>query len=281
MSRSQGVLAAVLGVILLLGLPAFLIPRRSVVQSTQSQSLSYAPIPETRLYLEKTSEKRREEIRYEWKVNLNTATSEKLRTIPGVGPNMAREILKYREKGHHFYRVSDLDKISGFGTKTVDAIRPHVKVGKDFRKKSPPGDRGASKIDINTAPQATLEKLDGVGPVTARRIIAYREANGSIESVEQLDDVSGIGSATVDRILPELKGLTRSNGNLTGTSGINVNTAGKRELEELPGVGPVTARRIIEYRSQHGTFSSLDDLEEISGIGEATVEGMRDVATVR
>ncbi len=48
---------------------------------------------------------------------------------------------------------------------------------------------------------------------------------------------------------------------------INVNTAGPNELERLPGIGPTLARRIVEYRSLHGPFRSLKDLEGVSGIG--------------
>lgn len=51
-------------------------------------------------------------------------------------------------------------------------------------------------IDINTATAEMLEQIPGVGPVLAQRIIAYREANGGFQTVEQLTEVSGIGEAT-------------------------------------------------------------------------------------
>lgn len=56
---------------------------------------------------------------------------------------------------------------------------------------------------------------------------------------------------------------------------INVNTAPEYELRLLPGIGPKTARSIIEYRRSHGEFSALDDLQEVKGIGPATVRGIR------
>jgi len=56
------------------------------------------------------------------------------------------------------------------------------------------------KININTASQTELESLPGIGPVTAQKIIAYREENGSFETVEAIQNVAGIGPATFDKI---------------------------------------------------------------------------------
>lgn len=49
---------------------------------------------------------------------------------------------------------------------------------------------------------------------------------------------------------------------------LNLNTATKAELEELPGVGPVMAQRIVQWRERHGRFSDIRELREIEGIGE-------------
>jgi competence protein ComEA len=67
-----------------------------------------------------------------------------------------------------------------------------------------------------------------------------------------------------------------------GTTGtlVNINTADQLELEELPGVGPVTATAIIEWRTEHGGFSTVDELIEVSGIGEVTLGELRDLVTV-
>ena len=49
---------------------------------------------------------------------------------------------------------------------------------------------------------------------------------------------------------------------------ININTASSIELESIPGIGQVTAMRIIDYRNQHGKFSSIQDLKQVKGIGD-------------
>ncbi|WP_087485320.1 helix-hairpin-helix domain-containing protein [Brachybacterium massiliense] len=67
----------------------------------------------------------------------------------------------------------------------------------------------------------------------------------------------------------------------TGSQGqIDLNTASAAELEELPGVGPAIAQRILEHREKNGPFTSVDGLLEVSGIGPATLEKIRERATV-
>ena len=57
---------------------------------------------------------------------------------------------------------------------------------------------------------------------------------------------------------------------------ININTAGREELEKLPGIGPVLALRIIDYRLAHGPFRDLGDIKRVSGIGESKFNQIKD-----
>jgi competence protein ComEA len=61
---------------------------------------------------------------------------------------------------------------------------------------------------------------------------------------------------------------------------INLNTATAAELDALPGIGPVIAQRIVDYRAQHGPFARPEDLMEVSGIGEATFNRIKDAVVV-
>jgi competence protein ComEA len=61
---------------------------------------------------------------------------------------------------------------------------------------------------------------------------------------------------------------------------ININTANAAALEELPGVGPALAERIVLWREANGAFASVDDLLNVTGIGQKKLEGLRDSAAL-
>ena len=62
----------------------------------------------------------------------------------------------------------------------------------------------------------------------------------------------------------------------SGGRRVRINSASQEEIEALPGIGPVTAQRIIEYREQVGAFEDLADLDQVSGIGPRTLENLQD-----
>ncbi len=65
-----------------------------------------------------------------------------------------------------------------------------------------------------------------------------------------------------------------------GSGKVNINTAGENELDTLDGIGPATARAIIAYRNQIGTFGSIEQIKEVKGIGDAKFSSIKDDITV-
>lgn len=62
---------------------------------------------------------------------------------------------------------------------------------------------------------------------------------------------------------------------------VNINIASMEELDKLPGVGPVTAQKILDYREKNGEFNSIEDLKNIQGIGDKTLDKFRDNIDIR
>jgi competence protein ComEA len=112
----------------------------------------------------------------------------------------------------------------------------------------------------------------------ARVVDAIRAAGGARKGV----DLSGLNLARVlvdgEQVLvgvdpPAGVAASPAGGPATGGAGplVNINTASATELEGLPGVGPVTAEAILSHRTEHGAFTSVDQLLDVDGIGEATL----------
>ncbi|MGB9755265.1 MAG: ComEA family DNA-binding protein [Desulfurella sp.] len=60
---------------------------------------------------------------------------------------------------------------------------------------------------------------------------------------------------------------------------LNINIAGQQALTKLPGIGPKTAKKIVDYRNSHGFFNSIDEIKNVSGIGEKKFEKLKDYIT--
>lgn len=75
----------------------------------------------------------------------------------------------------------------------------------------------------------------------------------------------------------------KSEGTSEGTknSKVNINTATQAQLETLPGIGPSTATKILTYRKEKGKFTKIEDIKEVSGIGDAKFEKIKNSITVK
>jgi competence protein ComEA len=136
------------------------------------------------------------------------------------------------------------------------------------------------------APAVAQLVIDVAGAV--RRPGIYHLAAGT----RIADAVAAAGGATVkadvtlvnlaapladgEQVLVPARGAAASTGATPSpTAPVDLNTATAEQLDTLPGVGPATAQKIIDYRQAHGPFRSLDELEAVPGIGPAKLEQMK------
>ena len=99
----------------------------------------------------------------------------------------------------------------------------------------------------------------------------------TIEETKQEKEEVNINSESSNYIISSNN--TKTNENSNGQK-VNINNADESELDELPGVGPSTAQKIIQYRKENGEFKSIDELKNVSGIGEAKFQKIKDLICV-
>jgi competence protein ComEA len=74
--------------------------------------------------------------------------------------------------------------------------------------------------------------------------------------------------------------VSGSAGSPSAAAPVDLNTATTEQLDTLPRVGPVLAQRIVDFRTSHGAFRSVDELEQVPGIGPSTMADLRGLVTV-
>jgi competence protein ComEA len=127
-------------------------------------------------------------------VDVNDASTEALEAVPGIGPAVASAIVENRNLEGPFYEVGDLVRVPGLGPKKVEGLAPLLTVG-DIGPRPP-----VSLIDVNTASAAALERLPGIGPTLAARIVVDRAEQGRFRTLDDLRRVRGITPATIHRL---------------------------------------------------------------------------------
>jgi competence ComEA-like helix-hairpin-helix protein len=146
-------------------------------------------------------------------LDLNTATVDDLVRLPRVGPALAGRIVARRETHGPYRTLADLDSVAGVGPALLAQVAPLVGLPEPApRAEAPPAAparatpslaaSGGGRVDVNTAGAAELERLPGIGPALAQRIVEWRAANGPFRAVDDLQRVPGIGAAKLERLRP-------------------------------------------------------------------------------
>ena len=191
----------------------------------------------------------------------------------GLRPKLVRTLINYRSKGGKFRKPSDLARIYGMDEKTYESIAPFIQIrdadlgdlsanrkGPTFNQNEAAfkGNHSASfKIDINTADTTDWKRLPGIGSRLALRIVNFREKLGGFRSVDQVAETYALPDSTYRLILPMLVHKA------TEMRTLNINAASVQELQQHPYISYAIAKAIVAYRTQHGAFGRVEDLQRI------------------
>ena len=243
-------------------------------------------------------------------VDINSATQKELEDIKGIGASTAKKIIA----GRPYKSVDELSK-TGLSAKAVQSIKPFVTVGKAqaaplaattekatsaVKEKKVDAQKVVTGglVDINNATQKELEAIKGVGPASAKKIIAGRpyqstdeltKAGLSAKAVAAITPFVTVGkaqtSAAKSSVTTKASGIdmdsavksTKSTAKSAATklapgTKININTADKAALEALPEIGPVKAQAIIDGRP----YKSIEDVMKVKGIKQKTFDAIKE-----
>jgi competence protein ComEA len=210
-------------------------------------------------------------------------------------------------KKHHLLAVFMLILIlllifTGVFIRQKKRLESSRKILQSFYEDSGTKNQGQMGTDLD-GEEPVLIKVHVCGQVNApgvyeviegSRIIDLIEIAGGATEIASIDslnlaqetfDGQKIYVPSTDELVPGgVQGSDISNAGFPGQDSvrllININTATSPQLESLPGIGPVTAEKIISYREKHGNFSSKEDLMDVSGIGPKKFEQVRDLIDV-
>lgn len=141
--------------------------------------------------------------------------------------------------------------------RTTFIKRDYFKTKKFVRE--PRAKKQQQKFDLNLADTTQLKTIYGIGPVIARRIVTYRTNLGGFVGFDQLREVWGLDSTVVARLTEKSVIAADFTPNK-----LAINHCSEQELARHPYLRTKLARAIVNYRLQHGSFTSVDDLKKIN-----------------
>ena len=149
---------------------------------------------------------------------------------------------------------------------------------------------GVVELEENSRIADAIEKVGGLkeNAETKEINLAYKLEDGMKIYVPTKEEIQNKESQEANKENQYVYEGTKENNsqrnseekNISVNKKVNINKASQEELDNLPGIGPSTASKILEYRKQNGNFKNIEDIKEVSGIGEAKFEKIKEMITV-
>ena len=181
----------------------------------------------------------------------------------GLNKAVSERIVKYRQKGGHFYKRSDLMKIYGMDSSWYNKVEPFIKIIKDEAVSIEKTELlRPFQFNPNTVVLSDLLQM-GLSERSAKSWIKYLDSGGRFGTCIELSKLYLLDSSDVLVLLPFCELETDE---VEEQLSIDINSADSIELLKIKGVGPAYAHRILQYRSSLGGFVSLLQLKEVYGV---------------
>ena len=209
--------------------------------------------------------------------NPNTASKQDLLNL-GLSSKVAQTILNYRAKGGEFRYKTDLKRIYGLADTDYQTLTAYIDIPKPKQKKSITAKTNipkdipqtfsepvAIKIDANTATEEEWQKLKGIGPVYAKKIVHFRDNLGGFASIEQIGKTYSVPDSVFQKVKTQLILSPIPNK-------IPINAVTPEMLKNHPYIKSKQAYIIINYRVNHGNFKSIEDIKKIKALSPSLIE---------
>ncbi|MES3018644.1 MAG: helix-hairpin-helix domain-containing protein [Bacteroidota bacterium] len=193
----------------------------------------------------------------------------------GLSARQVTIVRNYVSKGGKFFRKEDLKKIYSISAKQYKGLEPYIRIAQPERRyysnrKLPVVNGSHPKKDIavvelNGADSIMLDQLRGIGPAFASRTIRFRERLGGFYDKEQLREIYGMDSVRYSMIESQISVDALS------IKKINVNRATFEDLRRHPYLNFKQINALIQYRKQHGNYSSPEDLKKVLILNEEII----------
>ncbi|AOY76880.1 helix-hairpin-helix domain-containing protein [Clostridium formicaceticum] len=122
-----------------------------------------------------------------------------------------------------------------------------------------------------------IEAAGGLKSTADRKQVNLAKKILDEEKIYIPTEEENLPNSSLDQVVSQATIVTTS----VGSNGLDINKASKEELESLPGIGNTLAQRIIDYRSEKGGFQRIEELQNVSGIGEKKFSEIKDKITVK
>ena len=184
----------------------------------------------------------------------NLATKEDFLSL-GFNKWQADNLIKFRDKGGVFKSFDDLANIYGLDQEHVEKLKPYVVISDEFKNYISPIKKDPNLIlDLNSATETDLQKINGIGPFFAKGIVEYRDRMGGYINIVQLKEIYGM----TDEIYSSIYGHFTIN--TDNTKKININTAEYFDLVTHPYISKENAKNILNYRNFVGKIKTTEEL---------------------